>query len=466
MSFSRRAFVASATSLAFAGFAARAQDAEVELESYLNEVTGYGPLLPDPKRLLDLPAGFSYRVIAQAGETMADGFLVPGAFDGMGCLALGGAHGAPVRIHEQGARAFDHGPFGIGGRLADKLPKGGAYDLSDTGMPLPGGTTTLIYDLRAGRTVSQHLSLVGTAENCAGGVTPWGSWLSCEETTLTAGLEVGKDHGYVFEVPSAARGLVDPIPLKALGRFKHEAACIDPRTGIVYLTEDTLDSLFYRFLPNDRRNLAAGGRLQALGFVGVASDADTRNQEGAENLKPQAWRDVRWIDLDGVDNPYDDLRLRGQAKGAAVFSRGEGLWWGKDELYFTATAGGAAATGQIFRYVPSLKEGQSGESDQPGRLQLFVESRDERVLDFADNLTVSPLGHVLVCEDRYSDTKANHIKGVTPKGQVYTLARNVFRGNAEFAGACFSPDGQTLFVNIQWPGMTLAITGPWGAVRV
>jgi secreted PhoX family phosphatase len=88
------------------------------------------------------------------------------------------------------------------------------------------------------------------------------------------------------------------------------------------------------------------------------------------------------------------------------------------------------------------------------------------VLDFADNLTVSPLGHVLVCEDRYSDTKANHIKGVTPKGQVYTLARNVFRGNAEFAGACFSPDGQTLFVNIQWPGMTLAITGPWGAVRV
>ncbi len=467
MPFSRRAFIASAaTSLAFAGFGARAQDEAAELPSYLNEVEGYGPLLPDPRGMLDLPQGFSYRIISQAGETMADGLLVPGAFDGMGCFSLGGDHVALVRNHELGPAAFNDGAFGLGGHLAHRLPKGGAYDHSDTGLPLPGGTTTLIYDLKTGQTISQHLSLAGTAVNCAGGTTPWGSWITCEETTLTAGLEIGKDHGYAFEVPSAGKGLADPIPLKAMGRFRHEAACIDPRTGVVYMTEDLQDGLFYRYLPNDRRNLAAGGKLQALGIVGVAEDADTRNQEGGETIKPGAWVEARWIDLDGVDNPYDDLRLRGHAKGAAFFARGEGVHWGSGELYFTCTSGGAAGGGQIFRYVPSPQEGQAGEADKPGRLQLFVESKDERVLDYADNITVSPLGHIVVCEDRYSEVKPNHLKGVTPQGKVYTLGRNVFRGNAEFAGACFSPDGQTLFVNIQWPGITLAITGPWTSVKV
>lgn len=467
MPFSRRAFIASAaTSLAFAGFGARAQDEAADLPSYLNEVEGYGPLLPDPKGMLDLPSGFSYRIISQAGETMSDGLLVPGAFDGMGCFPLDGDRVALVRNHELGPRAFNDGAFGVGGRLADRLAKDRAYDFSDTGLPLPGGTTTLVYDLRTGQTVSQHLSLAGTAVNCAGGTTPWGSWITCEETTLTAGLEIGKDHGYAFEVPSAGKAPADPVPLTAMGRFRHEAVCIDPRTGVVYQTEDLPDGLFYRYLPNDRRNLAAGGKLQALGLVGVAEDADTRNQEGAENLKPGAWVETRWIDVDGVDNPYDDLRLRGHAKGAAFFARGEGVHWGSGELYFTCTSGGAAGAGQIFRYVPSPKEGQAGEADEPGRLQLFVESKDERVLDFADNITVSPLGHIVVCEDRYSETKPNHLKGVTPQGKVYTLGRNVFRGNAEFAGACFSPDGRTLFVNVQWPGITLAITGPWASVKV
>lgn len=466
MSLSRRAFIASAaTSLAFAGFSARAQD-EALPDAYLNEVEGYGPLLPDPKGLLDLPSGFSYRVISQAGESMSDGLLVPGAFDGMGCFDAGAGRVALVRNHELGPTAFDQGAFGVGGRLAGKLPRDRAYDFTDRGLPLTGGTTTVLYDLKSGETISQHLSLAGTAVNCAGGITPWGSWLSCEETTLTAGLEIGKDHGYVFEVPAQSKSPVDPVPLTAMGRFKHEAACIDPSTGVVYMTEDVQDGLFYRFLPADRRNLAAGGRLQALAFTKADLDADSRNQENGETLKPGSWLETRWIDLDGVDNPYDDLRRRGHAQGAALFARGEGLWWGKGELYFTATSGGTVGAGQIFRYVPSPQEGQTGEADQPGRLQLFVESRNENVLDYADNITVSPLGHIVVCEDRYSETKPNHIKGVTPAGKVYTLARNVFRGNSEFAGACFSPDGQTMFVNIQWPGMTLAVTGPWTTVKV
>lgn len=464
MTFSRRAFVASATTMAFSGFHARAQGSQAAGDSYLNEVEGYGPLISDPKGMLDLPAGFTYRVISQFGETMSDGFLVPGAFDGMGCFDIGGGQVALVRNHELGPDALDRGAFGDKGQLAGKLPRDRAYDVTRADIPLSGGTTTLLYDLKSGQTISQHLSLAGTAVNCAGGVTPWGSWLSCEETTLKAGSRVGKDHGYVFEVASDAKGVVDPIPLKALGRFKHEAACIDPRTGVVYMTEDVEDGLFYRFLPNDRRNLAAGGKLQALGFVGVSKDADSRNGDG-QTFKPGSWMETRWIDLDGVDNPHDDLRRRGHAQGAALVARGEGLWWGQGELYFTATSGGAARSGQIFRYVPSADEGQTGEADRPGRLQLFVESQDKKVLDYADNITVSPLGHVLICEDRYSLTKPNHIKGITPQGKVYALARNTYRGNSEFAGACFTPDGQTLFVNIQNPGFTLAITGPWGALK-
>jgi len=466
MPISRRGFVASvATSIAFSGLAARAQDAGQDPETYRNEVEGYGPLIPDPRRMLDLPSGFSYQIISQAGETMTDGFLVPYKADGMGCFEAGDGKVLLVRNHELSVTEMDYGPFGLGGRLATRLDRSLAYDIHESGMPLPGGTTTILYDLKSGQTLRQHLSLVGTTVNCAGGTTPWGSWLSCEESTLTSGLEVGKDHGYVFEVPSASTTLAPGLPLKAMGRFKHEAACIDPRSGVVYMTEDVADGLFYRFLPNDRRNLAAGGRLQALGLIDAPEGGDTRNFEEL-SFAPRSWKSARWIDLDGVDNPNDDIRRRGHERGAALFSRGEGLYFGKGELYFACTAGGAIAAGQIFRYVPSPVEGQAGERDQPGRLQLFVESADTQVMDYADNLVVAPWGHIILCEDRYSDVDRNHLRGVTPDGKVYTVGRNVFTGNSEFAGACFSPDGTTLFVNIQSPGITLAVKGPWGSLKL
>src|SRR3546814_2570640 len=127
--------------------------------------------------------------------------------------------------------------------------------------------------MAAGEVKSEHLSLAGTAINCAGGVTPWGSWLSCEE----AFLDSDKPHGYVFEVPASARGMVDPLPLKALGRFRHEAAAVDPRTGIVYLTEDRDDGLFYRLLPERKGRLAAGGRFQVLAFSERERGRDARN---------------------------------------------------------------------------------------------------------------------------------------------------------------------------------------------
>lgn len=459
MAFSRRRFLgAAATSTAFAAFSTRAQGAE----TYLNEVEGYGPLIADPKRMLDLPKGFSYRVIAQAGQTMDDGLLIPGKFDGMGCFAAGQDKVLLVRNHE--LSPGDDSAFGPGARLLDKVDRRKVWDFGQ-GAPLPGGTTTQLYNLKTGQTERQHLSLAGTIVNCAGGVTPWGSWLTCEETVAAAGDKAGKSHGWVFEVPSAQVGLVEPVALTAMGRFKHEAACIDPRTGVVYLTEDVADGLFYRLLPNDRRNLAAGGRLQALGLVDAPAGGDTRNQ--AETSFPiGGWKAARWIDLDGVDNPHDDLRRRGHQAGAAVFSRGEGVFFGDGELYFACTSGGAAGAGQIFRYVPSAHEGQTGEADAPGRLQLFVESGNKTVLDYADNLVIAPWGHLVVCEDRYSDTLRNHLRGITPAGKVYTLGRNVHADNSEFCGACFSPDGGTLFVNVQNPGFTLAITGPWAGVRV
>lgn len=466
MAVSRRTFLsATATSIAFGAFAARAQDGASPAETYLNEVTGYGPLVTDPKGMIDLPAGFHYRVIAQVGQTMSDGLVLPGKFDGMGCFAAGEDKILLVRNHEMSVSDVAEGPFGARQQFLDRIDRSRIWDFGSDGAPLPGGTTTQLYNLKTGQTERQHMSIAGTLVNCAGGVTPWGSWLTCEETTINAGEKVGKSHGYVFEAPSAHVGLVEPVALTGLGRFKHEAACIDPRTGVVYLTEDVADSLFYRFLPNDRRNLAAGGRLQALGLVDAPEGGDTRNQK-EQSFPVGGWKAVRWIDLDGVDNPHDDLRRRGHKAGAAIVCRGEGLFFGKGELYFTATSGGPKGAGQIFRYVPSAFEGQPGEADQPGKLQLFVESQNTRVLDYADNLVVAPWGHVIICEDRYSDTLRNHLRGVTPDGKVYTLARNVHKDNSEFAGACFSPDGGTLFVNVQNPGFTLAISGPWGAIKI
>ncbi len=464
----RSLFTTGAAALAFTGLARQAHAVtEGTGETYVNEVEGYGPLIADANKLLDLPEGFAYRVISQGGETMDDGLLVPGQFDGMGCFALEGSRIALVRNHELRATSGTHRNWGPGGYHQERIGRVDvtrAYDTFRDGRPLPGGTTTLIYDMATGQTVSQHLSLIGTSTNCAGGVTPWGSWLTCEETEITpANADVMKPHGYVFEVPARATGLVDPVPLTAMGRFDHEAVCIDPRTGIAYLTEDKPDGLFYRFIPTTPGRLVDGGRLQAMGFRD-APGADSSNHDGSL-WSAGDWREVVWIDLEDVDSPDGDLRRRGHAAGATLVSRGEGLHWGDGELFLTATSGGPIQRGQILRYVPSRAEGTPGERQRPGRIQLFVETTDEKALNMGDNLTVAPWGHLIVCEDNYSREIPNHLRGVTPDGRIYTIARNVFSGNAELCGAVFSPDGSTLFVNIQFPGITLAITGPWDAIR-
>jgi secreted PhoX family phosphatase len=234
-----------------------------------------------------------------------------------------------------------------------------------------------------------------------------------------------------------------------MGRFQHEAACVDPRTGAVYQTEDREDGLLYRFLPNVRDRLAEGGRLQALAIDGVS---DARNWAGV-NLTAHAWHELRWIDLDNPESPDDDLRKRGAAAGATLFARGEGVWMGEGELYFCCTSGGVAKLGQIFRLRP-----QASGTD---RLQLFYESTSIDQFNFGDNLTVAPNGHLVVCEDQYTQNVSNHLRGITRDGVAYPLALS--RVDTEWAGACFSPDGQTLFANLYRPTKTVAITGPWMA---
>jgi uncharacterized protein len=393
--------------------------------------TSYGPLLPDPEGLLDLPQGFSYRVISRLGDALQDGGKVPDNADGMGCFALPGGRLALVRNHELTAM-----------QDAGGTPTG--YDYLDNGKVLPGGTTTLILDARTLALQSQFRSLAGTIRNCAGGVTPWGSWLTCEEDMTRAGQRVDKDHGWIFEVPASATGIVDPVPLKVMGRFNHEAAAVDPGTGIVYLTEDRDDGLLYRFIPRVPGKLAEGGRLQALAIDGLP---DSRNRSG-QAFAPASWQKLRWVELDNPESPADDLRKRGAALGATLFARGEGIHMGSGELYFCCTSGGAARFGQVFR----LRTGRD-------ELQLFFESTSASQFNYGDNLTIAPNGHLVVCEDQYTPVVDNHLRGISPDGLAYPLAR--LRQQTELAGACFSPDGKVMFLNVFSPTATLAIFGPW-----
>lgn len=448
----RRQFTAALASTAFAGLLGACNATRHGMARA--PARAYGELEVDPKGFLDLPKGFSYRVISSFGDRMDDGLVVPDRADGMGCFAMDGTRVALVRNHELQVTHSATGAFGVGGHRGQAT-----YDRNLSGAPLPGGTTTVVYDLKTGRVERQHLSLVGTIRNCAGGTTPWGSWLTCEEDVTRAGDGVVRDHGWVFEVPSRAPGLVAPVPLTAMGRFNHEAAAVDPRTGIVYLTEDRDDGLLYRFLPDVRGDLARGGRLQAAALA-EPGIVDSRNWRGVQ-FERGGSRATRWIDLDGVESPEDDLRKRGHTRGALLFARGEGIHFGRGEFYFCCTSGGAAKLGQVMRYKPSRFEGQPAEKTEPGRLQNFVESTDAALLNFGDNLTVAPNGHLIVCEDQYTDVVDNHLRGVTPTGELYTFAR--LRVQTELAGACFSPDGSTLFLNAYSLSRTLAITGPWGS---
>jgi uncharacterized protein len=450
MAFSRRQFVTIAGATAatlVVGDTLKAVYAKTAQGKSLTGL-GYGSLIPDPNGLLDLPEGFKYRAFSRTGDMMGDGNPVPGAHDGMATFAGPNRSVILVRNHELSPNSSTE----VIGQKYDELCK--------------GGTTTLIVSPKR-ELITDYASLAGTYRNCAGGLTPWGSWISCEENTSTpettpetiqqpanSGIfvpnpnRVSQRHGYNFEVPALRKpkkGTVDPRPLVEMGRFNHEAVAIDPRTGIVYQTEDTGDSLFYRFIPNKPGKLEAGGILEALKIKDMPQ-AITRT-----NFPINQPKEVEWVRIEDYDPELDTVRREGFAKGAAQFARGEGIWYGNGEFYFCCTSGGANSRGQVWRYIPgrNAREG--------GTIELFVEPNDSTILDMPDNIVVAPFGDLFLCEDGDGD---NFVVGVAPGGELYQFARNALNDN-EFAGACFSPDGQTLFVNVQTPGITFAIWGPW-----
>lgn len=383
--------------------------------------------------LMTLPEGFRYWVISWTGQTMSDGTRVPGDHDGM--AAFKGPQGSTilVRNHELRNRETKFGD-NAGVAVPDHLK----YDTWCN-----GGTTTLVLDEK-GHLASHFASLGGTNNNCAGGLTPWGSWLTCEENVDLPGASNNytQRHGYVFEVPADAAGPVLAEPIVAMGRFNHEATATDPRTGVVYQTEDRGDSCFYRYIPHVPGQLLAGGKLQALKLTDFPH-ADTKTGFLGTLQQPLA---CEWVDIDNVDPDTDSVRYEGQSKGAAKFSRGEGIWYGNGLVYFVCSNGGEIGKGQVWAYDPVTETAT-----------LVVESTDADMLEAPDNMAVGPDGRLYLYED---GPGGNNIVGVNAQGELFKVAENVFNGS-EFAGGCFSHNGRFMFVNIQSPGLTLVIEGPW-----
>lgn len=389
-------------------------------------------LVKDPRGLCDVPPGFTYKMVSKYGETMSDGHTVPDYHDGMGCFEGPAGRTILVRNHEI-STYFPSDP--------PSPAPAHAYD------PVSSGGTTTIW-LNDRLEVERHyLSLTGTIRNCSGGKTPWGTWISCEEAARE-GWFMGKRHGYNFEV-DPRQPLRLAAPLTAMGRFNHEAVAIDALSGIAYQTEDQSDGCFYRFVPKVKGRLDLGGTLQALKFADAAIRHTTNYP-----LEPGRPHACEWVTIDEPDPENDTVRLKAQAKGAAVFVRGEGMVAHADGIYFVCSAGGIQGEGQIFRYQP-------GAGDNGGLIELSFTAGAGTLLSKPDNLTVAPWGDLVLCEDSHHDE--NCLVGLTPEGKTYLIAANA---QSEWSGACFSPDGRTLFANIhKKPGMTIAIRGPWQSLR-
>ncbi len=423
---------------------------------------GFGDLKPDPNGLFNLPDGFSYHVICESGQIMTDGYFVPGLPDGMGAFSGGDGRVILICNHEIHPNKVHHSPYGKKNQHVIMADPKKTYDLCNGIDPCIGGTTTIIYNSKTKKVEQQFLSLTGTVNNCSGGVTPWGSWITCEEfddgdiDVLKKGNFFQKEHGYNFEVPAIATELLKAEPLKAMGRFNHEGVAIDSKTGICYQTEDQDDGLFYRFIPNENGKLSNGGKLQALALANE-SDRDIRNWNSKTAITVGEKLAVRWIDLDDVEAKNESLASQGKRKGALEFARGEGIWFINGQIYFCCTEGGNKRLGQILCYTPSPFEGNINEMESAGIIEIFVESQNSILMNSCDNITLAPNGDLIICEDAGHGSR---VLGVTAKGNIYPILENVGY-DSELTGGVFSPDGTTFFVNVQAAGKTLAITGPW-----
>ncbi len=421
---------------------------------------------------LALPPGFTYETFGAFGSPMQDGFATPPIHDGMGVFADGDDYRI-VRNHELGdSNDIERGS--VVGR------PGSAYDRKG-----PGCTTTMIVN-QNGKLLESWVSANGMDSNCSGGETPWGTWLTCEETTIGKKSDRLKNHGYVFEVDAFADKSEALKPIKGMGRFVHEAAGVDPDNGVVYLTEDNNPDCFYRYVSDVPGEPSKGGTLQALKIAGQPGYNTVVGQTVGEVLP------VIWVEIDDPNPPEaeDDARSilrQARMKGAARFLSGEGCTMVGNSVVFDSSDGGDAELGQIWKYTPTDKIGTLKER---GELELLYESDDQMVLDGPDNLCTSPGGQIVIAEDGTEDD--SYMRALLDDGSIINLAQNLvpmrlsiidasgklydpyvpnddFKvsdglGFSEFAGPRFSPDGKWLFVNIQVPGITCAITGNWGSI--
>jgi secreted PhoX family phosphatase len=404
---------------------------------------GYGPLLPDPNGILDLPEGFRYEVLARGGNgylsaftTYDDGQKLAGDADGAASFAIGGNRTAIVLNHELSNT-----------ELAERVPTTfGGRDVPTYDAGAGGGTSTIVLTPR-NQVVSVVPSLAGTFNNCAGGPTPWGTWLTCEETQTT----LAKPHGYIFEVdPMGA--LTTAVPYLPMGRFAHEAVAIDPDTSFAFMTEDNNNGLLYRYEPTDTSqsygSLGNGGVVKAMKAQGLLRLGEVRTV--GRTIA------IGWVAIPDGGSP-DRLNLN-QAWTNDQVTRSrklEGIWYGDGKVYFTSadeSIPGVDHQGQVWMLDPAADTITLVAHIPTGHPQF----------DRPDNITVTPWGQLLLCEDGDGE---QYLVGCEPAtGELWAFARNALSGN-EFCGANFSPDGKTLFVSIQNPSTTFAITGPWGATR-
>ena len=483
---SRRKFITASASLVAVIGALHARRTTAVSRASRSVEGPYGPLRPVADLetglpLIRLPEGFEYRTYSWAGDPMTNGEPTPDAHDGMGVIAAQGRGEARqitlVRNHE---RAIAN-PILAPARYDRATPAG-------QGFAPAGGTTTLTF--RGRRWQGVEPSLGGTIYNCAGGVTPWGTWLTCEETVIDLSAKGGRRHGYVFEVRESAKETTGK-PIVGMGCMLHEAVAVDPRTQIAYLTEDhPRNSAFYRYIPKDTKSGAgsygAGGRLQAARVVG-RPNADLRTPAVGDLYR------IDWVDIENPDadpgvapsaisvtpvsasGPF----LQAWAAGAFRLSRGEGICHHGGKFYFVDTEAGVDAEGR-----PGHGDGAVWELDpEANTLRALFVAGSPQVGDNIDNITVSPRGGILLCEDgdRLTDIDGpgTRLIGITADGDSYAFAKNNisvelealvgpgkhifpndYRGE-EWAGACFDPGGDVLFVNIQRPGITFAIWGAW-----
>jgi hypothetical protein len=409
---------------------------------------GFGPVAPTPAEgtgevLLAVPKGFRYSILSRPDQRMSDGNMTPGKPDGMATFIQDGLIRI-VRNHEKSGASEPIAPFSQ------------AYDRF-----AGGGCTTLIVDPVSRRLIADFVSLNGTFRNCNGGPTPWGSWISGEETVAGLNAKQARPHGYCFEVPASANGPVAPVPLKAMGRFTHEAVAVDPVTGVAYMTEDLRESGFYRFLPAVPGNYAAGGRLQMLAIAGRSRANLVEGVRVGESLRVE-WVDIADPDPADAETRPDAVFQQGRALGGAAFRHLEGAVYAPGGVYFASTSGGKPRLGQIWRYnVGSGKRRSAGPSAGYATLTLVYEATDRSVLGFPDNLCLGPNGTLLICED--GGDVPQSLRVYTPRGEIFEVVRNMVPGfeKTELAGVRFSPDGATMFLNALAPGYTFAIWGPW-----